>query len=77
VVDWKSGKSPSEVELKTKAIQLALYRIALSKWLTVPVERIRASFFFAGDAKEVSPEALLSEKELIELLAAAKTTRLG
>jgi DNA helicase-2/ATP-dependent DNA helicase PcrA len=77
VVDWKSGKAPSGVELKTKAIQLALYRIALGKWLKVPVERIRASFFYAGDGKEVSPDKLLSEKELFELLEDAKTTRLG
>jgi hypothetical protein len=33
------------------------------------VERVKASFFFAGDSKEISPE-VPSEAELIEKLRA-------
>jgi DNA helicase-2/ATP-dependent DNA helicase PcrA len=70
VVDWKSGSSPkSKAEVTSKAVQLALYRIGLSRWLGVGVERVNASFFFAGDAKEISPE-VPSEKELVEKLMA-------
>jgi DNA helicase-2/ATP-dependent DNA helicase PcrA len=70
VVDWKSGSSPkSKAEVANKAVQLALYRIGLSRWLGVGVERVNASFFFAGDAKEISPE-VPSEKELVEKLSA-------
>jgi DNA helicase-2/ATP-dependent DNA helicase PcrA len=70
VVDWKSGPSPkSKAEVTDKAVQLALYRIGLSRWLGVGVERVKASFFFAGDSKEISPE-VPSEAELIEKLRA-------
>jgi DNA helicase-2/ATP-dependent DNA helicase PcrA len=70
VVDWKSGSAPkSKAEVTDKAVQLALYRIGLSRWLGVGVERVKASFFFAGDAKEISPE-VPSEAELIEKLRA-------
>jgi DNA helicase-2/ATP-dependent DNA helicase PcrA len=63
VVDWKSGKLPTDSELPGKAIQLALYRIALSKFLSVPLERIRASFFYAESAREIEPQ-LPTELEL-------------
>lgn len=65
IIDWKSGKAPKDdSDLARRAIQLALYRIAFSKWQGAPLERIRASFFFAGDGIEVSPQRLLSEAEL-------------
>ena len=63
VVDWKSGRLPTDLELPGKAIQLALYRIALSKYLSVPLERISASFFYADSAKEIEPQ-LPTELEL-------------
>lgn len=76
IVDWKSGSSPKDQQdLEVHAIQLALYRIAFSKWKEIGVERIRASFFFAGDAKEVAPDKLLSETELIAAIEAARTAR--
>ena len=78
VVDWKSGSSPkTEVELESRAIQLALYRIAFAKWKQIGVEKVSASFFFAGDGKEVMPNRLLSEGELLAALEAAKTARRG
>jgi DNA helicase II / ATP-dependent DNA helicase PcrA len=70
VIDWKSGSAPkSKAEVANKAVQLALYRIGLSRWLGVGVERVKASFFFAGDSKEISPE-VPSENELMEKLRA-------
>lgn len=76
IVDWKSGKSPKDKkDLNDRAVQLALYRIALSKMLGVGLEKIRASFFFAGDAIEVAPDSLLSEEEIASRLLIAKTAR--
>jgi DNA helicase-2/ATP-dependent DNA helicase PcrA len=78
IVDWKSGASPkSESELQSRAIQLALYRIAFAKWLKIGVEKVSASFFFAADGKEVMPNRLLSESELVAALETAKITRRG
>lgn len=74
IVDWKSGRAPAGKELESRAIQLAIYRAALARKLGVPVERISASFFFAGDSKEVKPD-LMSEQELAELLLRFRTAR--
>ncbi len=67
VVDWKSGKIPSGQDLSDKAIQLSLYRLALSKKLGVPLERIRASFFYATSGEELQP-ALMGEADLVKKL---------
>jgi DNA helicase-2/ATP-dependent DNA helicase PcrA len=76
VVDWKSGSSPKDqAELEARAIQLALYRLAFSKWQGVGLERVRASFFFAGDGKEVTPVQLPTEQELVVAIEAARTAR--
>ena len=68
IVDWKSGRVPNEAEIPGKAIQLALYRIALSRKLSIPVERIKASFFYAADGTELEPD-LPSEMEIAGRLA--------
>ena len=78
IVDWKSGSSPkTEEELAARAIQLALYRIAFAKWQQIGVEKVTASFFFAADGKEIMPNRLLSEVELVAALEKAKTARRG
>ena len=68
IVDWKSGKTPKDAELKFRSIQLALYRIGLARLFKVGVEKISASFYFAQDNSEVSPK-LISQAELQEALA--------
>jgi len=76
VVDWKSGSAPkSEADISSKAVQLALYRIGLARWLGIGVEQVKASFFFASDGKEMSPE-VPSASELIEKLTAFRTAPL-
>lgn len=77
IVDWKSGSTPTAAELEKRAIQLALYRIALSRWHGVGLEKIRASFFFAADSNEVSPARLYSEAELVEKISKIRRARQG
>jgi len=78
IVDWKSGSAPkSEADLKSRAIQLALYRLAFAKWQGIGLEKVSATFFFASDGKEVMPERLLSEQELITAIEDARTARRG
>jgi DNA helicase-2/ATP-dependent DNA helicase PcrA len=73
VVDWKSGASPkNSEELEKRSIQLALYRIAFAKWKKIGVERVTASFFFAKDGKEVTPDVLWSEARVIEEIERAR-----
>lgn len=77
IVDWKSGATPNDSDLQSRAIQLALYRLALGKWLKVAPERIRASFFYAADSNEVSPKDLPGETELKQLIQEARKARQG
>ena len=68
IVDWKTGKKPKDAEDESlKSLQLALYRLAYSRFSGLPIEKIEASFYFVADDSEVKPERLLSEAELIEL----------
>jgi DNA helicase-2/ATP-dependent DNA helicase PcrA len=68
IVDWKTGKKPKDAEDESlKALQLALYRLAYSRFSGLPLEKIEASFYFVADDSEVKPERLLAEAELIEL----------
>ncbi|MFM1950448.1 MAG: hypothetical protein RL418_135, partial [Actinomycetota bacterium] len=76
VVDWKSGASPkSEAEIAQRSIQLALYRIAVSRWLQVPIERVTAVFYFAADGVEIAPDRLMSESELKDRIDQARKAR--
>lgn len=74
IVDWKSGKLPGQADLPNKAIQLALYRIALSRHLSVPIERVSASFFYAESAQELKPD-LPTESEIASRLTVLRTAR--
>lgn len=68
VIDWKTGKKPKDKkDEELRALQLALYRLAYSRFSGIPIERIEASFFFVSDNVEIKPERLLTEFELVEL----------
>jgi DNA helicase-2/ATP-dependent DNA helicase PcrA len=76
IVDWKTGSSPkNEAEVNAKSVQLALYRIALSKYLNIGIEKIQTSFFFVGDSKEITPTRLITEIEITEFLESLRTDR--
>jgi DNA helicase-2/ATP-dependent DNA helicase PcrA len=68
IIDWKTGKKPKSVEdAQLRALQLALYRLAYSRFTGRPVDQIDASFYFVADDIEIKPERLLDESELLEL----------
>ncbi len=77
IVDWKSGKPPTtQSEIAERAIQLALYRIALSRYKEIPIERCQASFFYASTGEELMPD-LPSEAELAGRLSEFRKVRPG
>lgn len=49
IVDWKSGKRPSDADLAARRFQLALYRHAWSHSTSTPVEDIDACFYYLGE----------------------------
>ena len=76
VVDWKTGRPPTDAEaIRTRELQLAVYRLAWSRWRDVPVESVRAAFFYVSTGETVRPERLLDADEIERLLAAAHRGR--
>ncbi len=68
IVDWKTGKAPrDDADREAKLLQLALYRLAYSRWSGLPLESVRAAFFFVADDAVLRPESLPDEAELVRL----------
>jgi DNA helicase-2/ATP-dependent DNA helicase PcrA len=71
LVDWKTGRKPSAGQLKTKSVQLAVYRLAWARLKGVPVHEVRAAFYYVADNQVVRPHDLASGEELEAIVAAA------
>jgi DNA helicase-2/ATP-dependent DNA helicase PcrA len=72
VVDWKTGKAPKDADdLERKTLQLALYRLAYSKWANIDPTRISAAFYFVADDRVIRPEHVDDEAELLARWRAA------
>lgn len=71
LVDWKTGRRPSAAQLKTKAVQLAVYRLAWARLKDVPLEQVRAAFYYVADNQVVRPHDLGSAERLEQIVAAA------
>jgi DNA helicase-2/ATP-dependent DNA helicase PcrA len=68
IVDWKTGKAPKNSEdQKLKTLQLALYRLAYSRFTGIPIEKIQVCFYFVAENKEIKPTDVPNEAELLEL----------
>jgi DNA helicase-2/ATP-dependent DNA helicase PcrA len=68
VVDWKTGKAPkSAADLEAKQLQLALYRLAYSRWKGVDLALIDAVFYYVADDAVIEPERIFDEAELVAL----------
>lgn len=63
VVDWKTGSSPAD------PLQLSIYRLAWAELMGVPLEQVRAAFYYVRTG-ELSEPTLAGRSEL-EALASA------
>lgn len=71
IIDWKTGKAPKNAaDQKLKVLQLALYRLAYSRFSGIPLEQIEVGFYFVAEDKEVKPAEIPNESELLELWGA-------
>jgi DNA helicase II / ATP-dependent DNA helicase PcrA len=69
VVDWKTGRAPaSPDEEHAVAVQLAAYRLAWAALAGVPVEQVRAAFYYVRDDVTVRPADLLDAAGLAALI---------
>ena len=72
LVDWKTGRVPRGKELRTKQLQLAIYRLAFSRLYEIPLEQIEASFFYIDHGVDLPAENLPSEEELETIITEAQ-----
>ena len=70
VVDWKTNRAHT-----ADPLQLAIYRVAWSELTGVPVDKIRAAFYYIRDDELVEPADLPTRTDLEDLLAS--TTAAG
>ncbi|ADG77764.1 DNA 3'-5' helicase OS=Tsukamurella paurometabola (strain ATCC 8368 / DSM / CCUG 35730 / CIP 100753 / JCM 10117 / KCTC 9821 / NBRC 16120 / NCIMB 702349 /NCTC 13040) OX=521096 GN=Tpau_1132 PE=3 SV=1 [Tsukamurella paurometabola] len=78
VVDWKTGVRPSEpADERAAAVQLAAYRLAWARLRDVPVDEVRAAFFYVRSGETVSPSDLLDHAGLELLITSAGRSDLG
>ncbi|MHA7209444.1 ATP-dependent helicase [Arthrobacter sp. MDT1-65] len=73
LIDWKTGRPPAPDRRAAKAVQLAVYRLAWSRLKDVPLEKVRAAFFYVADDLVVRPHDLADAAELEEIIRAADT----
>ncbi|MGA8247235.1 MAG: PD-(D/E)XK nuclease family protein, partial [Nocardioides sp.] len=64
VVDWKTSRRDDADEL-----QLALYRLAWAELSGVPVERVRAAFYYVRSGRVVEPDDLPDRAALERLVS--------
>ena len=75
VVDWKTGQPPrTKAESDAVAVQLAAYRLAWSALADIPLEKVRAAFYYVRHDRTVRPADLLGEEGLKELITSIPVT---
>ena len=69
VVDWKTGRPPrTGADKDAVAVQLAAYRLAWAALAGVPLDRVRAAFYYVRHDLTVRPADLLDEAGLVRLI---------
>jgi ATP-dependent DNA helicase UvrD/PcrA len=74
VIDWKTGRRPSGRHAQVMAVQLAAYRLAWAELVGVPVDDVRAGFYYVRDDVTVRPADLLDADGLERLIVALPST---
>lgn len=64
LVDWKTNRSAS-----ADPLQLAIYRVAWAELHDVPLERVRAAFYYVRTGEMVEPEGLPGRQALEAMLS--------
>jgi DNA helicase-2/ATP-dependent DNA helicase PcrA len=67
IVDWKTGTRPTGQVARSRALQLAAYRVAFARLRGLEVDEVDAAFYYAGTGETSWPD-LPGESELVELL---------
>jgi DNA helicase-2/ATP-dependent DNA helicase PcrA len=73
VVDWKTGRLPTDDQLPALAVQLAVYRLAWAALAGVAPTEVRAAFHYVAAGQTIAPADLLDERQLAALIDGAVT----
>lgn len=76
LVDWKTGRRPTGKQLDTRAVQLAVYRLAWARLKGVPLEDVSAAFYYVADDAVVRPHDLGTAEELENIVSTALDSRI-
>lgn len=68
LIDWKTGRPPAQGSREAKSVQLAVYRLAWSRMLDVPLDSVRAAFYYVGEDLLVRPHDLADGSGLEEIV---------
>ncbi len=68
VVDWKTGAVPGPEALRSRELQLAVYRLAWSRRTGLPLEQVRAAFVYVAHGVTLRPDHLADADELERVL---------
>lgn len=72
IVDWKTGHPPQDDDdYELKQTQLALYRLAYSRWAQIDPDSVDAAFYFVAEDVVLRPQHLMTESDLIARWKAA------
>lgn len=63
IVDWKTGREASD------PLQLAIYRLAWARMHDLPLEQIRAGFFYVRTGETKWHDELADEAELVRIVS--------
>ncbi|MGP5051926.1 ATP-dependent helicase [Brachybacterium alimentarium] len=70
IVDWKTGRVPRPAQLRERALQLSLYRLAWHERTGLPLSRIRTAFHFVADGVTHEVTRHPSRERIAEMLTA-------
>ncbi len=68
IIDWKTGRIKEGDDLESATIQLAMYRLAYSKLHNIPIEKVRAGFYYVADDRAIYREQLGAEAEIAAII---------
>ncbi|MFJ5954919.1 ATP-dependent helicase [Paenarthrobacter sp. NPDC092416] len=71
LIDWKTGRRPSGKQLATRAVQLAVYRLAWARLKGISLDEVSAAFYYVTEDAVVRPHDLGTAEELEAIIAHA------
>lgn len=69
IVDWKTGEVPTGERARAAAMQLTAYRLAWSRLRDLPLDHVRAAFYYVMAGRTVVPENLMDAADVERLIA--------